>query len=589
MGSLPLLLGGLMLSTSAPGPTRHRVVVLSTTCFLDRDACRTRDYALGLLAEAAKRGRSDLIVLPYLPFLSFRTDRAQDDLADFAALARKHRTYVALALNETAGGETYATSVLLDRQGRVAFRWRKTHAFPDDQMALGDDLPVFRTDFATLGATIGTDFYFPEVHEVLRMKGAEIILWHDFPERFRDHSGWEPLLTARAFDSHVHLVTATYADPRCYLTNRYEIGMQGAAFGRSMILNRVGVPLADTGYADGVAAATVDLDQRKEDPYDPWVQSENCFFVNCVGDRTAFRPVSEHYGPPALPRFAKRTARVAVVYLWSEHSWVDGRLPDRMFELIDQAAELEPDLVLLSEMSCNLADETTRKACDLVAERARRMNAYIAIGGIGDAEWVSVAHIWDREGNLVYRQPIYWTKGFPEIKVLDADFARIGTHTCGDLYTPMFDRTLALKGAELILDPSQMWGPCGRVNETLLRARALDNAVWVACAHWNSSDPGLRSLIIDPYGQVMASSKLQGEGVISVDIDFDDQRVYYAGRKAEQPKRGDKDIPSYYTEDIPEQRPGWREMVFARRRPELYGIIPTVNDVIMKYRPQEAP
>jgi len=83
----------------------------------------------------------------------------------------------------------------------------------------------------------------------------------------------------------------------------------------------------------------------------------------------------------------------------------------------------------------------------------------------------------------------------------------------------------------------------------------------------------------------MAASKFQQEGVIFVDIDFDQPKVYYAGSKSQQPKRGEGGIPSYFTEDIPEQRPGWRDMLFSRRRPELYGIIPTENEVIMKYRP----
>ena len=63
----------------------------------------------------------------------------------------------------------------------------------------------------------------------------------------------------------------------------------------------------------------------------------------------------------------------------------------------------------------------------------------------------------------------------------------------------------------------------------------------------------------------------------------------HRGRKPHQPTRGQNGIASYYTEDIPEQHPGWREMIFSRRRPELYGILPTVNEVIMKYRPVEVP
>jgi predicted amidohydrolase len=213
------------------------------------------------------------------------------------------------------------------------------------------------------------------------------------------------------------------------------------------------------------------------------------------------------------------------------------------------------------------------------------MNAYILIGGLDDQGRRSHAWLWNRAGEIVFKQPIYWTEGYPEIQTYDTDFARIGVHLCGDVYTGEIDRVLALKGAEIIFDPSQHWGADGENNELLLRARAVDNGCWVACAHWNSSDPGLRSLIIEPYGYVMAASHFQQEGVVTVDVDFTQQKVYYAGRKAKQPKRGENGIPAYYTEDIPEQRSGWREMIFTRRRPELYGILPTTNAVTMKYRP----
>jgi hypothetical protein len=92
-------------------------------------------------------------------------------------------------------------------------------------------------------------------------------------------------------------------------------------------------------------------------------------------------------------------------------------------------------------------------------------------------------------------------------------------------------------------------------------------------------------LVIDPYGYVVAGSHFQQEGVVFTDIDFSQAKVYYAGRKPQQPKQGKNGIPSYYSEDIPEQRPGWRDMIFAHRRPELYGILPTTNDITRKYRP----
>ena len=588
MTRLSILTGGLLLAMSLQAHAQSRVVTLAGLCLHDSDDCRNLGYVLRRSEQALARGGVDLLVIPYTRFLAFAQEAAAEDLKPFSDLARAHSAYLCIALHEGAGEQTYATSVLLDRSGDIGFTWRKTHALADDDhLALGDSLEVYHADFGTIAATIGTDFYFPEVYETLRMKGAEVILWQHYPERFREHSTWEPLLAARAFDSHCHLVTAMYADPRAYITNRYSMGMQGAAFGRSMVINRVGVPIADTGYAEGVALATVDLDRRKQDPYDPWVQSENVFFVNCVGDRTALVPVAEPWTPAVPGPHSKRTARLAVVYLNPENSWRNGEVPRRLLELLAQAADLRPDIILASEMSANEQDETTQEVLGQIAEKARELNAYICIGGLGDAEHSSIARVWDRQGNQIYGQPLYWVKGFPEIKVFDTDFARVGCHSCGDLYTPMFDRVLALKGAELILDPSQMWGGSGRINETLLRARAIDNGVWLACAHWNSSDPGLRSVAIDPYGQVMAASRFQQEGIFSVDIDFDDKRVYYAGEAPDQPVPGTEGIGTYISGDLPKQLPGWREMIFGRRHPELYTIIPTVNEVTMQYRPHE--
>ncbi|MEW6360226.1 MAG: carbon-nitrogen hydrolase family protein [Planctomycetota bacterium] len=584
---LLLIISVLFAAVAAHGQGRKRIVTLSSLCLLNGERYENQDYVLGELAKCPEG--ADLLVLPHMPFLSFRADQAEADLKPFADFSQKRKTYMALSLTEKDADKIYFTAVLMDRQGKIIGAYRKTHAFPDDAIALGDDLPVFETDFGKVAMTITSDFYFPEIYQVLTMKGAEVLTWHHYPERMRDHSGWEPLLMARCLDSHAHMVTAMYADPRTYLTNRWELGMPGAAWGRSMVINRVGTTISDTGYADGFAMATVDLDKRKVDMGDGHYRGENIFFVNNYGDRTAFRPIAEPHQKPKLPAYAKRTCRLAVGTFTGQKMWRDKETPDLMLRLIAQAAELKPDLLLFSEQSCNIADETTRKTIEIVSAKAAAMKCYLAIAGVRDENHCSICRVWDRTGKEIYAEPIYWTKGFPELKVFDTDFGRIGAHTCGDLYIGEIDRVLALMGADIIIDGSMMWGASGRTNETMLRARAIDNDVWIACSHWLSSDPSLRSLIIDPYGQVMASSQFQKDGLIHVDINLEDQRVYYAGVKKDQPKRGEKGIPSYYSENMPDQRLGWREMVFEARRPELYGIIPTANDVILKYRGPKPP
>lgn len=563
-----------------------RCVKLATVCLLNGKQYENQQYVRGELAKVPQG--TDLVTLPHMPFLSF--SNVVSDLKPFANFARERKTYLALSLTERDDTKTYYTALLLDRAGKLVGRYRKVHAFPDDPVDVGDSLQPFATDFGQVGLTIGTDFYVWETYSVLAMKGADIITWHHYPERFRDHSTWEPLLMARGLDSHAHLMTAMYADPRTYIANNWESGMPGAAWGRSMILNRVGTPIADTGYEDGVAMATVDLDKRKQDVYQPdSYEAENIFFVNNYGNRRAFAPVAQPYAPPQRPAYGKRTCRLAVAWLSRDDSWVKEKLPERMLALIDRAAELKPDLVLFSEMSTRMPDETTAQAIEMVAAKARQHGIYIAIGGVGNETEISIMRVWDRQGQEIYGQALYWVKGYDELKVFDTDFGRVASHECGDLYIPEFDRTLTLMGAEIIIDGSQMWGASGRTNETMLRARAADNAVWLACAHWPTSDPSLRSVIIDPYGQVMVSSSFEPEGIVSYDINLDLPRYYYAGKKAEQAEVGSSSIPASYTDNMPDRFPGWREMLFAARRPELYSILPTETDWSRRYRGANAP
>jgi predicted amidohydrolase len=331
------LLSSVLMCTRAWAGDKQktRSVTLSALCLLDDSTKWNQAYVLGEIRAAAERQPQDLVVAPITPFLSFREGEELEDLAEFADLARTHKMYLAVAMMEAAlDGRTFCTSVLLDRKGEMVGKYRKTHGLPDDEMALGNDLAVFKTDFGVLGFSLGTDFYFPEVYAVERMKGAEILVWQHFPERFREHFQWLPLLKARALDSHAFMVTAMYSDPKTYITNRYEMGMQGAAWGRSMVINRVGTPIADTGHSNGIATAIVDLARRKQDPYDTFYEAEDIFFVNNLGDRTAFKPLTEPWTKPEIPAFTKRKARIVVGYFGGQNMWKKGRVPETMLRIL---------------------------------------------------------------------------------------------------------------------------------------------------------------------------------------------------------------------------------------------------------------
>jgi len=102
---------------------------------------------------------------------------------------------------------------------------------------------------------------------------------------------------------------------------------------------------------------------------------------------------------------------------------------------------------------------------------------------------------------------------------------RIGLSICFDMRFPTLYGQLARQGAHLMLMPSAFTHTTGQAHwEVLLRARALDNLVWVgAAAQGGTHDNGRRtwghSMWVDPWGQVLARQP-QGEACIMAELDI---------------------------------------------------------------------
>jgi len=94
-------------------------------------------------------------------------------------LARKYHMYVVCPIRERAdGGRQYNTAVLLDRQGKVAGRYRKAFVFWGEGVNLGEDgVGVFDTDFGRFALLTCFDANFDEVWQEAERKGAEIVFW----------------------------------------------------------------------------------------------------------------------------------------------------------------------------------------------------------------------------------------------------------------------------------------------------------------------------------------------------------------------------------------------------------------------------
>ncbi len=152
--------------------------------------------------------------------------------------AQQFRMYVLGCIYERDGDFIFNTAFLLDRAGELVGTYRKVHLYwPEEREGVspGDDFPVFETDLGKVGIMTCYDSWFPEMARMLRLNGAEIIL---FP-----NAGYgEQQVLARPGDNAVYLVVSAMNSPSLIATPDNQV-------------------LART-TVNGVVAATVDLNNR---------------------------------------------------------------------------------------------------------------------------------------------------------------------------------------------------------------------------------------------------------------------------------------------------------------------------------------
>ena len=103
--------------------------------------------------------------------------------------------------------------------------------------------------------------------------------------------------------------------------------------------------------------------------------------------------------------------------------------------------------------------------------------------------------------------------------------ARLGMSICYDVRFPELYRILAVRGAEVIAIPSAFTLATTRDHwDVLVRARAIENQCFVVAANQIGASgagnrSGGRSLIVDPWGLVLASAP-DTETAIVAELDF---------------------------------------------------------------------
>ncbi len=207
-------------------------------------------FNLDLIDKAAKLGPDVICLtektvedcLEYLPLSEIADTVPGERTAIFAEKARQYNCYIIYSMVEKEGGNYYNTAVLIDRNGEVVGKYRKTHlplSEAETGFAPGKEYPVFDTDFGRIGIMICWDQVFPEVARILAMKGAEIIF-------IPTHGDALIQQQARAIDNGVYIVSCGIYRPTS-----------------SRIINPVGeiLAVADEEH-NHIAFAEIDLNEK---------------------------------------------------------------------------------------------------------------------------------------------------------------------------------------------------------------------------------------------------------------------------------------------------------------------------------------
>lgn len=249
---------------------------------------------MGLLEQAADQG-CDLAVFPELALTTFFPRAYLENLADADGfyerdmpnaeveplfdLARRRRIGFSLGFAEieAANGAThrYNTQILVDRDGRVAAKYRKVHLpghmdhRPEDPFQnlekyyfeVGDlGFPVVDAFDGRVGMCICNDRRWPETYRVMGLKGVELIVLGYTTPIHNPCADQSPEL--RMFQSRLCMQAGAYQNST-FVVGVAKAGLEDgvALMAGTCIINPDGRVIAETfGLGDEIAVADCDLD-----------------------------------------------------------------------------------------------------------------------------------------------------------------------------------------------------------------------------------------------------------------------------------------------------------------------------------------
>ena len=162
-------------------------VELAQLTLVDGDVAHNTRKVIDTIEHVDSAGGTRLIVFPETTLSGFPTRDTVADVAqplDGPALsavrdaARQKGVAVAVGLAERDGGRFYNTTVLVDEQGDIVLRYRKTHLWASDVGVFtpGDRFETCSWNGLTVGLLICYDIEFPETARAVGALDADLLI-----------------------------------------------------------------------------------------------------------------------------------------------------------------------------------------------------------------------------------------------------------------------------------------------------------------------------------------------------------------------------------------------------------------------------
>ena len=165
-----------------------------------------------------------------------------------AEKAREYKMYIVSGLYNWVGDTLKNIAVLYNRDGKIQGVYEKVQ-LPDSETEQGavpgTKLPVFKTDFGTIGILICWDIAFPEISRGLAVNGAELLLCPIWGDVRGKTEAWKATVRSRAIDNGVF-----------FITNIFD--------GHSVIVNPAGDILKESGVQGTLLTEEIDLNFSPE-------------------------------------------------------------------------------------------------------------------------------------------------------------------------------------------------------------------------------------------------------------------------------------------------------------------------------------